>query len=578
MKLFLPKYIKEFLSRYILYILAFIFVVFSLFPSIYEIQTAKRIRSDRYFELVHNFYTDYNFYLSRIRQGIEGRTTVLEKYTSEPHNGSLVQIFYLALGWAGRWTRTPWHMSGGVYHVARIVFGMTLLFLIAFYAKQTFKPLSFQILGFLFAVTASAWATFILHAGEWRYAQSMSWWTVMDTLQRITHIPHLLAGQALIVFLAFTLGNVHVISRSGNAIFLGILGFLLGMIFPPGLLFIIAFCAVTLGIDVLLNFSRIKSDRHQWIDHHVLPFFIFIVLSAPALLYLQLMVSFYPWKQLVLQDILRPLPFHYTEYFLSVGPILPLGLLGFILALANKQKRFLVLISWVVTWLFLLFLFRFIPSQSPLRFSQMLVHVPLGFLAAYFVMELFLAGKRYGAKDSKRGIGLIMIFLSFTIPFFSIIYGLGNMYSSWRWQKEGIDTKLAAAYPLMPTGAYIMYPLKDMIDAIRFIQDSTSRDIVVLSSMTFGNYVPVYSGNTVFLGHPNNTVDVERKQQEVKQFYGGSMGKDEAYAWMKNNSIGIVVYGPQEREYGPAMKLLDAYPFLIKKYENTYFELYTMNK
>ena len=566
--------LRHFLHRYLLYVFAFVFVGLSLVPSMYELTQESKIQSNRYFELVHNFPTDYNFYLSRIRQGISGNTSIHEVYTSESHAGSYIHGFYLFLGLVGNWTRTPWHLSGAVYHTARIIFGITLLCMVAFMTKRLFASFFVQCMAFLLAVTAASWANFIIHAGEWRYAGYMGWWTVMDTLQRITHIPHLLAGQSLIVFFVFALMDERVTRRLGNAVFLGLLGFLLGMIFPPGLLFVIAYLIVALVIDLLFHIPLTKQEKYEWFRHRVLLVVIFMALSGPALLYLQLMVSFYPWKQLVLQDVLRPLPFHYKEYFLAVGPLLPLGLLGFILAIIKKQKRMLVPITWVTTWALLLFLFQFIPSQSPLRFSQMLVHVPLGFLTAYLVVELFWAGKRYKQKSSKAGIGVVMIFLSFVIPLFSILYGLGNMYSSWRWQKEGIDTKVAAAYPLVPTGAYIMYPLKGIIDAIQFIQNSSSRDAIVLSDMTFGNYMPVYGGNRVFLGHPNNTVFVEQKQEQVKRFYSVQMTKEDADIWMKQNAIRFVVYGPQETEYGGPRDLSSLYTSLRISYQGDYYTVY----
>ena len=97
------------------------FVLFSLSPTFYELKRSGDLHSDRQFELIHNFPTDYNFYLSRIREGLEGRWTSVERYTSEPHVGSLVHEMYVLMGRVGRWVRVPWHRAGDIYHVARIV-------------------------------------------------------------------------------------------------------------------------------------------------------------------------------------------------------------------------------------------------------------------------------------------------------------------------------------------------------------------------------------------------------------------------------------------------------------------------
>jgi hypothetical protein len=68
--------------------LVIFFVLFSLLPTFYELKQSSDVPSDRSFELVHNYITDYNFYLSRIREGWDGRWTVIERYTNEPHEGS----------------------------------------------------------------------------------------------------------------------------------------------------------------------------------------------------------------------------------------------------------------------------------------------------------------------------------------------------------------------------------------------------------------------------------------------------------------------------------------------------------
>jgi len=56
-------------------ILAFLF--FSFYPTIFELQRSDKLAdSRREFILEHNYYwPDYNLYLSKIRQGFEGRLT-----------------------------------------------------------------------------------------------------------------------------------------------------------------------------------------------------------------------------------------------------------------------------------------------------------------------------------------------------------------------------------------------------------------------------------------------------------------------------------------------------------------------
>ncbi|EKD23506.1 MAG: hypothetical protein ACD_81C00233G0002, partial [uncultured bacterium] len=317
-----------------------------------------------------------------------------------------------------------------------------------------------------------------------------------------------------------------------NWVFPAVMGFLLGMIFPPGLIFVYA----TLGIMAVFDRKYVK------------PLINFFLLSIPSLIYLQLMTTFMPWNRLAQVDIIRPLPFDYTEYIKAVGPILPLGLLGLIMALVKKEKSMNLAISWVFAWISLLAIFRFIPSQSPLRFSEMIPHVPLAILAAYLFTRL---------KYVK------------IVPIFLIGIGLFHMYSSWLWQRDFVDHKIRATLPLVPTGAYVMYPLKDFLSAMKFIQDNTKRNDIILSETTAGNYMPVYSGNTVYIGH-DNTVNFEEKKETVKQFFSGKMKVEQAKNWMQENNLKVIFFGPQEREDGGVKELEKVYPFLTPVYRNTY--------
>lgn len=537
-----------------------ILVLGSFTPTLYELGVKNRLRPEREFELVHNFYTDYNFYLSRIREGLEGRWTAVERYTSEPHTGSLIHVFYVFLGQIGRWVRVPWHRAGDIYHMARLVFAAALLAQIVQFCRMMFvreKP-HWALLAFLLAVTAGSWPTAVFFNGGWRFGGYMSWWSLMDTLQRITFIPHILVGQAILVFLAVQLGRQSVRARPANWIFLGALAFALGIVFPPGVVFFGAMLAV--GAALELAWARVgrQVPVGKWAVWTVLPYVVVLAFALPAMLYLNLTTSFYPWKRLTEFDIINPLPFVYLEYIKALGPILPLGLIGMAVALVKKERRMLLAVAWVVGWIALLIVFNFIPQQSPLRFSEVLPHVPLAALAAYLFWIIF-----------QRPYGKLILILPATL----LLVGVGQMYSSFLWQRDFVDHKMRATQPLVPTGSYVMYPLKDFVAAIRFIQDAAPRDTVILAETTAGNYIPPLAGNTVYVGHAN-TVKAEEKKARVTQFLRGRMSPKEAREWMRQDRIGLVFFGPQEREEAGVENLSSVYPFLTQIFANTYVRVY----
>lgn len=549
-------------------VLCFVLVLSSLAPTAYELMHKDRLPPERYFELVHNFPTDFNFYLSRIRQGIEGNLTVKEQYTSEPHKGSFIHMFYLFLGWLGRWSRVPWERGGDVYHVARVVFGGLLLVMIAEFCKKSL----FSILSFLLAVTASTWPKLVFYGGGWRFGGFMPWWSVMDSLQRITFIPHLLVGQALVLFFIMALSDEATMKKPGNWIFLGVIAFILGIVFPPGLLFVaVTVCVLTvcewLFTVEVVNISAVVrilttfvKGKNIFVKSMITGRGVVMLLGAPSLIYLSLMTSFYPWKRLAEFDIIKPLPFNYIEYLLATGPILPIGIIGLFVVLWKREKSLLPSVAWVAAWAALLFVFQFIPSQSPLRFSEMIPHVPLAVLASYFFYNMY---NRYNNYK----------YYIFLFPAILIAVGLGVMYSSFLWQRDFIDHKMRAAIPLVPTGSYVMYPLKDFTRAMKYIQDTTSRDTVILSETTAGNYMPVYSGNTVYVGHAN-TVRAEEKEAIVKQFFSGRMDAEEARVFLTRENLSWIFFGPQEREDGGVSDLSKIYPFLREAYKNNFVTVY----
>ena len=164
------------------------FILLSMAPTFYEWNARGRIHADRFFELVHNFPTDYNLYLSRIREGKEGAWLATEKYTSEPHAPSLSQVMYVVIGRLADYAHVQTPYIWFAYHVARVFFGALLLWVIWKTAEWFFsdkgivpktEPL-WQFIAFLLVVTASTWPKFEVVAGVPRLGGWMGWYTMSD--------------------------------------------------------------------------------------------------------------------------------------------------------------------------------------------------------------------------------------------------------------------------------------------------------------------------------------------------------------------------------------------------------------
>ncbi|KKS97776.1 MAG: hypothetical protein UV73_C0005G0053 [Candidatus Gottesmanbacteria bacterium GW2011_GWA2_43_14] len=533
----------------ILFISAVAFTLFSMFPSFFELATREKLPPHRYFTLEHNYLFDYNFYLSRIRQGMEGKWLVTEKYFNRTHQESLFQIVYLYFGKLGGLFRLE---PAAVYHLSRAVFGLALLLTTVKFGRRYLSG-KYLLLFFLFATTSGSWPILVTSGGFYRFATYMGWWSVIDSLQRITIMPHILIGQLFLILFILKFSEPH---KTGlKQIFLwGLLGNAAGIIFPPTLIICFAFFAVQSLMELL---GSHKILLKPFIQKNLLPRFVFALTILPSLVYLQLMFKVMPWSALALFDIEHRMSIPYREYALALGPILPLGLAGLALVFIRGEKKYFPAVSWILAVALLFIVFENVPQQSPLRFTEGLIHVPLALLSVYFFLRLKGKVRPFLLKIASGAIVLTGLLVMVSMVLWLTDQGRAKRYGTWK----------------VPIGAELVYPLDDFMKALFYLRENTGRDQVVLSFVTAGNYIPAYAGNYVYIGHAN-TPREDRKEIEVARFFKGEFGKDEAEGFIRREEISLVFYGPQEKAFGSFPDLAAVYPFLQKVYSNPEVILY----
>ncbi len=150
------------------------------------------------------------------------------------------------------------------------------------------------------------------------------------------------------------------------------------------------------------------------------------------------------------------------------------------------------------------------------------------------------------------------------------------MKSSFDWQINWITQKVNANIPPVPYPPIALYPLKEWMDGIRWLKINTKSDDVILAEVTASNYIPAYSGNTVYFGQLN-TVNYEKKETEAQSFFKGLFTISDAENLLNKGRIKYIFYSMQEKEISKNLDLTKTYPFLKIAYENPLVEIYKVN-
>ena len=530
--------IKKFFSEEVVVvflILASLFLAAS--PILYELKMISCcLPADRFPLLEGDFPPDTRVYLSRMLQGYQGQWLVKEKYTSEPHSPSLIHWLYLLAGKIGRLFGLPPYQA---FPFWRIIAGGVFLFSGYFFLCQFFSKKSSRLAAFLLFIFACN-LPFLTSSGVpflgKNFSFALPWYTFFDPAKRLVFLPHYLFSSAFLIF-AFAFLKKNQFGLAGFFAFLG------GTILPQALLIYLV-SLFFWDIYLLKKEGFKKLFRQQGV------LFFWLVLG---LLFWKISLSYFPWNIQTQADLSKrgEVPFRFWEYFLGLGT----GALGFLAAggiLLFRKKDFFLPAFWLLAVLLLLVALGIFPFSNQFRLTQIDIRLPL-----FTVLVAFL--ERREKIFFKLGVFLLLLPSFLTWPV------------SLKGQQLFIKSKIAAGWPLLPQKPYVVYPRKEIMEAIFWLGKNTSPDSVVFSGETVGSMIPAYAGNFVWLGHGHQTVNFSLKMTEVKNFYQGKMG-ERARDFLKENRINFVFYGPEETEIGEEKLFLK--PFLKPVFSNSLVKIY----
>src|SRR3989304_10216502 len=91
------------------------------------------------------------------------------------------------------------------YQLGRIILSPLLLIVILMLVQYYFRAPLWQILAFVITLVSGSFLKISRTDGTLRLERFMEWWSNIDSLQRITFIPHILFGQVISFYLLYQL-------------------------------------------------------------------------------------------------------------------------------------------------------------------------------------------------------------------------------------------------------------------------------------------------------------------------------------------------------------------------------------
>lgn len=487
--------------------------------------------------------TDGNSYLAKMREGAVDGWLFHITYTSEPHDGAVLFVPYLAGGKLAALFASPSSPEFVdvmliIFHASRIIFGILLIlvmyrFIAAFLVKRSMRWLTLVLATYGGGL---GWLLLMFGQGNWLGSPPVE--LILPegySFYLLYGLPHLalaraaMLGGLLLIFQALSLD-----SRDwrwlANSLLAGLCWLVMGLCVP----FYIAVIYVVLGVWGLAALFRWRTFPTKLFVRCVIG----ALVPLPYFLYNVYVFATNPvMAQWSAQNTLySPHPLHYVLGY-GVLAILALPAIRWGWRRGRRRTTYLLLPAWVVAAPILVYL--------PINVQRRLLEgmfVPLCILAVMGLRLWWIGSgvRRYPRRARliwrEAVIGLLVVSLTSTIML-------------------ALGTTLAARNT-DPTNIVFHHPPAE-IAALDWLNTHVPADSVVLCSLEVGNYLPARTSLRAFIGHGPETLYLDKKTQLYKRFIAGQMSADQRRDLFAANHIRYVIVEPgQSAPDAPDLSLL----------------------
>ena len=212
------------------------------------------------------------------------------------------------------------------------------------------------------------------------------------------------------------------------------------------------------------------------------------------------------------------------DLLLSFSPALFLALVGVSKLWRTPDRRFRLLLTWIGLGVVLVYL----PFGLQRRF-MMGLFVPVVGLAGYVLIRLESEKHRLASI-----LGKLVLILSLPTTLLVILIG-----------QYGAQER-----------APLLYLTRGEAQALKWIEDNTQAEALILASPETGMFIPAHTGRRVIYGHPYETVNAEAEKQAVILFFQeAKTNQPFIQAFLSDREVDYVFYGPRERQLGSLFEM-----------------------
>jgi hypothetical protein len=463
---------------------------------------------------------DGNSYIAKMLSGAVGNWLFRTPYTTASQDGFLAYLPYILLGKLAGGKET--HLQLVIlFQLFRIIGVICFVFASFDFCKVFLRDEGWQRWAVVLATFGGGlgWlAIFGLKTGGFGKLPLEFYSPESFGFLGVFGLPHLAIARSLLLWGLTSFFTIPQRNPLLHGLKIGLIWLLMGFMQPLN----IATGWAVLGTGLVLNWlfihlCKLETDKKQeeqtaWRSRFSTALGMVLV-SSPMLFYNLISFSFVPvlqgWSQQNI--ILSPPP---GDYLLAYGIMLPFACIGIVRAVKTRDWFWAIPIAWVIIFPVLAYL--------PLSIQRRL---PEGVWISWIVLALF--GIEGISNRWKMAAHALIASGIFSTLFF-----------------------LAGSIWAVMTPSWPIFQPREKINAYTYLAENVSAGSNVLSSYSTGNSLPAWAPVSVVIGHGPESIGLAELEPQVSKFFSTNEPENDRIAFIKNERVNYLFYGPEERVLG----------------------------